>query len=172
MTSAQVRASESGAPSDVSESNGEILVRYEGIRLGSLEAQIIYFFANDRLVRAKYLFPAEHSDLNDFIRDFRALAQVLSEQHGKPALDRAIWEDDATQLEPKSYLDQDRASPANILPSDPNVGLAVSLGQLRLITQWEEARTRVVHLLAGRDHQITHQIEYRSAETLPKNTKH
>lgn len=73
MTSAQVRASESGAPSEVSQDNGEVLVRYDGIRLGSLEAQIIYFFANDRLVRAKYLFPAEHSDLNDFIRDFRAV---------------------------------------------------------------------------------------------------
>lgn len=172
MTSAQVRATESGAPSDVTEDNGEVLVRYEGMRVGSLEAQIIYFFANDRLVRAKYLFPAEHSDRNDFIRDFRAVQPLLIEQHGRPALDRAIWEDDSTQLEPKSYLDQDRASSANILPSDPNVGLAVSLGHLRLITQWEGTRTRVVHLLAGRDHEITHQIQYRSAEALPKDTKH
>jgi hypothetical protein len=73
MTSAQVRATESGAHSGVSQNNGELLTRYEGIRLRSLEAQIIYFFANNRLMRAKYLCSAAHSDLNDFIRDFTAL---------------------------------------------------------------------------------------------------
>lgn len=170
MTPAQVRATES-ARGEIAGSPGEVLLRYDSIRLGELDAQVLYFFANDRLIRAKYVFTAEHADLNEFIRDFRAVTPLLVDKHGKPALDRAIWEDDSTQLEPKSYLDQDRASPANILPSDPNVGLAVSLGHLRLLSQWETARTRVSHLLAGQDHRITHQIEYRSAEVAAKEPK-
>ena len=74
------------------------------------------------------------------------------------------WADDSTQDEPKSYLDQDRATPANILPSDRLVGFAVSLGHLKLYTQWQAARTKILHALTGENHEITHQIEYRSVE--------
>jgi len=172
MTKAQVLASESKKPAAVTESNGEVIVRYDSVPFapgghgppGRLDSQVVYIFARDRLVRAKYLFPAEHNDANDFIGDYKTIEPVLMEQYGKPADTRAIWEDDSTQLEPKSYLDQDRASPANILASDASVGLAVSLGHLRLYTQWDTARTKILHALAGQNHRITHQIEYRSVE--------
>lgn len=168
MTESAVRATEANPPAAVDQSNGNGILRYDSLRLGALDCRVLYVFAHDRLIRAKYLLDAEHADLNDFIQDFKAIEPLLLEKHGKPSAERAIWEDDSTQLEPKSYLDQDRASPASILPSDPLVGLAISLGHLRLYTQWEGPRTTVVHALSGYDHQITHQIEYRSAELLPK----
>lgn len=168
MSESQVRSTESNAPAASDQSNGDLILRYDSLRLASLDCRVIYVFNHDRLVRAKYMFETEHTDLNDFIRDFKAIEPLLLEKHGKPSAERAIWEDDSTQLEPKSYLDQDRASPASILPSDPFVGLAVSLGHLRLYAQWEGARTAVVHALSGHDHQIIHQVEYRSAELLPK----
>jgi hypothetical protein len=167
MTQSQVRATEPVGPSAVDQSNGSVILRYDSLRLGPLDCRVIYIFSKDRLVRAKYLFDAQHSDLNDFIRDFKSIEPLLLEKHGKPSTERAIWEDDSTQLEPKSYLDQDRASPASILPSDPNVGLAISLGHLRLYAQWNAARATVVHALSGRDGQITHQVEYHSVELLP-----
>jgi hypothetical protein len=165
MTQAQVKAMESGTPDTSSENDGERNIQYRGVRLGGLAGRAIYVFVNDRLVRAKYLFGTEHTELNDFIRDFRSVEPLLVEKYGKPAMDRAIWEDDSTQLEPKSYLDQDRATAGSILPSDPLVGLAVSLGHLRVFTQWNASRTKITHSLTGQDHLIAHQVEYRDITT-------
>jgi hypothetical protein len=86
------------------------------------------------------------------------------EKYGKPAKERAVWESDLYQQERLPYLDQDRTLPSDILPSDQNAGLAVSLGNLRLITQRGNARTRVIHTLTGENHRIIHQVEYRSIE--------
>jgi hypothetical protein len=164
MTQAQVVATESGQPVAIRESGGEVIVEYAQAQFGDRECRIVYIFARDKLVRAKYLFAAAHSNFNDFIADYRAIEPLLLERHGKAASARAIWEDDSTQPEPKSYLDQDRATPASILPSDLNVGLAVSLGHLRLLTEWATFRSDILHALAGAGGRITHQIEYRSAE--------
>ncbi|MBZ5577707.1 MAG: hypothetical protein LAP40_14190 [Acidobacteriia bacterium] len=164
MTKAQVVAAEATKPAAVTESNGEVIVRYDSVPFAHLDAQVVYILARDRLVRAKFLFSAEHADANDFIGDYKNVEPLLLGQYGKPADSRAIWEDDSTQLEPKSYLDQDRASPANILTSDAQVGLAVSLGHMRMFTQWDCPRTTILHALTGRNHHITHQIEYRSVE--------
>ena len=163
MTRAQVMATEQNRPLRVSESDGEVVVRYDASRLGALHGWPIYIFAKDKLVRSKFVIDEEHSDRNEFIRDFHALESVLKERYGKPKEERAVWEDDATQQETKNYLDQDRATPSSILPSDRSVGLAVALGHLRLYTIREDSRTRVLHVLAGADDQITHQVEYRAA---------
>ena len=162
MTKAQVMAAEPGKPVEVRESNGEVILQYDSIELAGLECRLAYILAKDKLVRAKYLFEAEHSDPNDFIGDFRSIERLLTDQYGEPASDRAIWESDALQDEPKSYLDQDRASAANILPSDRFAGLSVSLGHLKLYTQWRQPRTKVLHALTGEGYRITHQIEYLS----------
>jgi hypothetical protein len=169
MTQAQVLATEPNRPSEVRQSDGEAIVRYDSIQLSGLVGRVVYIFAKDKLVRAKYLFDVEHDEENDFIVDFKIIEPQLMEKYGMPASSRAFWENDLTQQEPKSYLDQDRAAPSDILPSDRFVGLAVSLGHLKLYTQWVYAqgtvsRTKILHGLTGQDHHITHQIEYLSVE--------
>ena len=139
MTQAQVLATEANKPSGIRASDGEMIERYDSVQMWGLAARAVYIFAKDKLVRAKYLFDAEHVEENDFIVDFKTIEPLLMEKYGKSASSRAFWENDLTQQEPKSYLDQDRAAPSDILPSDRFVGLAVSLGHL------------------------THQIEYLSA---------
>jgi hypothetical protein len=163
MTHAQVMATEPDRPARISESDGEIVVQYDASKLGTLNGRPIYIFAMDKLVRAKFMVDEEHSDRNEFIRDFHTLESVLRERYGKPKEERAVWADDSTQDETKNYLDQDRATPSSILPSDRFVGLAVALGHLRLYTVREGARTKILHVLAGADGRITHQLEYRAA---------
>jgi len=162
MTQEQVRATEPRQPVEVSEANGEAIVKYDSIQAIGLEGRLIFVFAQDKLVRAKYLSNAEHTELNDFIVDFQAAEPKLTEQYGKPVDERAVWENDAFQQERLPYLDQDRALPSQILPSDPNIGLSVSLGYLKLFTQRSSASTKIVHALTGENHRITHQVEYRS----------
>ncbi len=174
MTKAQVLKAESNPPAEVRESNGETIVRYDSMKLAgldgaTLDTSVVYIFAKDKLVRAKYLLEAEHDDLNDFIADYRAIEPLLRSTYGEPTGERAVWEDDSLQEERTSYLDQDRATPESILPSDRNVGLAVSLGHLKLYTEWGQGRTtpirtRVLHVLMGAEGRITHQVEYRSSE--------
>ena len=164
MTEAQVMAAEPDQPTEVRQSNGETILRYDPVKTGELAGRLIYIFANDKLVRAKYISNAEHAELNDFIADYSAAEPILLEKYGKPVAERAVWDDDQYQLERLPYLDQDRALPSGILPSDVNAGLSVSLGYLRLFTRRSNTRTKVVHALTGENHRIIHQIEYRSVE--------
>jgi hypothetical protein len=164
MTSAQVMATEPDQPSEIRVDNGESIVRYDTVRTAEMGGRLIYIFANDKLVRAKYVSNAVHVDLNDFIVDFQAVEPVLIEKYGKPANERAVWENDLYQQERLPYLDQDRALTSDILPSDQHAGLSVSLGYLRLFTQRTNADTKIIHALTGENHRITHQIEYRSVE--------
>lgn len=164
MTQAQVVATEPGQPAEVRESGGETLVKYESVSGAELPGRLIYIFVQDRLVRAKYISNAEHTEQNDFIADFHAVEPILVEKYGKAAAERAVWDSDEFQLERLPYLDQDRALASSVLASDPNTGLSVSLGYLRLYTQRANARTKIVHALTGGDSQIVHQIEFRSVE--------
>lgn len=168
MTRAQVLATETAKPSEIRESNGEVLVRYDSLELGKLACRVVYIFANDKLVRAKYVFDAEHGEPNDFIRDYRAIEPLLHEKYGNPASERAFWLDDSLQDEPKAYLDQDRASSTDILPSDPFAGPSILAGHLKLYTRWQGNRTKISHGLTGgstgADSRVTHQIEFLSVE--------
>jgi hypothetical protein len=164
MTKAQVLAAESRKPSRVRESNGEAVVEYDGFKLGGLDARLVYIFDRDKLVRARYLLDAQHGDENEFIGDFQAAEALLKDAYGAPSADQALWSDDSTQDEPKSYLDQDRATATGILQSDRFVGLAVSLGHLKLFTRRSAGRTKMLHALTGGNHRITHVIEFQSAD--------
>src|ERR1700682_2889038 len=55
----------------------------------------------------------------------------------------------SSRMKPKSYLEQDRASVADILPSDRFVGLSISLGHLKLYMQWRGDWTNILHSLTG-----------------------
>ena len=162
MTQAQVMATEPDKPADVRQSDGEVIVKYDPVQGAEPSGRLIYIFADDKLVRAKYVSNAEHTELNDFIADFSAVEQLLLARFGKPATERAVWDNDLYQQEKLPYLDQDRALASDILPSDQQAGLSVSLGYLRLITRRITADTKVIHALTGQNNHITHQIEYRS----------
>lgn len=165
FTMAEVLAAEGSPPSQVRQAEGETVVRYDGAKFAGLDASVVFIFAKDRLVRAKYLLTAQHpEDLNHFVADYRAVEPVLRGANGQPSDQKAVWLDDSLQEERKSYLDQDRALAEDILPSDRNVGLAVSKGFLKLYTEWTTSRTHILHALSGADGAITHQIEYRSVE--------
>jgi hypothetical protein len=163
MSQAQVLATEAGPPDEISQNNGEVIVKFQSVQSTELTGRLIYVFVNDRLIRAKYISNAEHTDLNDFIADFRAAEPVLMERYGKPTAERAVWDNDLYQQERLPYLDQDRALASDILPSDQHAGLSVSLGYLRLYTQRNAARTRIVHALTGENSRIIHQIEFSEA---------
>jgi len=157
MTPDQVRTTEPAPPAEVTESEGEVVLRYE-----TADSRLLYIFVDNKLVRAKDISKATHEDPNGFIADFAALEPELLEKYGKPTTDRAIWENDLFQQERLPYLEQDRAHASDILPSDRFTGLSVSLGYLKMYTERTTARTSITHALTGADNHILHQVEYRA----------
>lgn len=123
-----------------------------------------YEFANGKLVRATYVFLPEHADANDFVADFHAVTAALAAKHRAPSCERALWLDDSLQNERIAYLEQDRALPSDILPSDKLAGLSISLGHLKLYSTWDGPRTQILHTMTGENHRIAHRVEYRSVE--------
>jgi len=162
MTPAQVRAQVSAQVKTI-DFRPPVELK-DGLQYEADDARLLYTFAKNKLIRARYIFTAEHQrDLNDFIRDFQTTEAKLTERYGKPESDRAVWTDDSTQDEPKSYLDQDRATATGILPTDRYVGLAISLGHLKLYTQWSAGYTKIVHSLTGANGKVLHRLEFMDA---------
>ena len=161
MTQAQVLASEQAKPSATFQLNREVVVRYDSVPFAGFRSQLLYFFADGKLVRTKHIVELPRHDLNQTIGDYDAIDAVLRESHGKPFETKNIWSDDADQEELLNYLEQDRATPADLLVSDLFLGQAIQRGHLKLYTVWMGAATRTLHGLAGEKGKVTHQIEYR-----------
>jgi hypothetical protein len=171
MTRAEVMAAESGSPTAADDAtlrypitDDDATLRYPVTDLAQAAAAIEYRFANGRLVRATYIFLPKHADANDFVADFHAVTAALIANHKKPSCEHARWLDDSLQAERLAYLEQDRALPSDVLPSDALAGLSIALGHLELYSTWNGPRTQILHTMVGADHRIAHRVEYRSVE--------
>lgn len=158
MSEAEVRAAEGQAPVEATGST----LRYPATDFADADSFVVFTFEHGKLVRASYLFTPEHSEPNGFISDFHAVATRLVAKLGKPDEERNIWLDDSLQNERIAYLEQDRALPSDILPSDKQAGLAIALGHLRMTATWNTPRTKIFHTMTGGDHRIRHQVEFTS----------
>jgi hypothetical protein len=142
MDRAQVIASEEMPPSQIAERGGETVLRYEAAHLGGLECRIVYILAQDKLVRAKYVFQREHDEKNDFLADFASVDAFLTGTLDQPTAERVLWSNKSFKADPQHY------------------GEAVASGQLLYSTQWKTNATVVTHALSGENGTITHEIEY------------
>lgn len=161
MTQQQVRVTESGQPISVAESNGETLLRYPSNEYLPGVTTIQYAFRGDQLNRATYIFAPEHADPNEFVADFHIVEAKLRSDLQAPACEQAMWLDDSLQNERIPYLERDRGLPSDILPSDVNAGLSISLGHLQFVVVWNTPDTQIVHLMTGANRKISHVVEYR-----------
>jgi hypothetical protein len=149
MDRSQVVATEGTPPSQIREGGGEIVLRYESARIAGLDCRVVYIFAKDKLVRAKYVFQQVHDGKNDFLADFTMVDAFLMGTLERATEQRVSWRNETYKMEPQHY------------------GLAVSLGQLLYSTQWKGKRTVVTHALTGQNRAITHEVEYVSIDLEP-----
>lgn len=120
----------------------DILVYQENI--AGLDCLIAYYFAENKLTRARYLFSSEHSNKNLFIQDYKNVQTQLSEKYGKPYRDDVIWSNDLYKDDLSEY------------------GTAVSLGHLQYATEWKQPETYIQLTLHGDNFEISHWVEYTS----------
>lgn len=108
-----------------------------------LDCFIAYYFAEDKLTRGRYIVLEEHSNKNLYISDFKDIKNQLTKKYGKPKNDEAIWLDDLYKDDPSDY------------------GLAISLGDLRYLAEWDSPETEIQLVLHGDNYKISFWVEYK-----------
>jgi hypothetical protein len=110
---------------------------------------LIYFFVEDKLVRATYGLADEHSNKNDFINDYNDFKNILIKKYGKPVKENTYWRN-------------------NLYKSDTSQwGFAISLAHLSYFAQWESEETQIISSLYGDNYAIKCGVEYSSKKLKP-----
>jgi len=116
---------------------------YNG-KVKSYPCFVLYIFADNKLVRAKYIFYQEHTNKNDYIVDYGDLKEVLTSKYGKAKLEKTVWKNDLYKDDYQHW------------------GMAISVGHLVYFSSWETPKTEIWLNLSGENYQINLQIEYTS----------
>ncbi|MFD4421397.1 hypothetical protein ACFWN7_07820 [Agromyces sp. NPDC058484] len=140
-TRAEVAASEPSAP--VRE-EASFLV-YE-TRLAEMDAEVLYFFVDDQLVRGKLFVTQSFQNEYRYVMKRDELEELLVAKYGQPTETNQHWIGDL-------YRD-DRA----------DWGMAVATGDLSWYTRWDEEHTVVLLALTGEGFESHLQVEYSSVE--------
>ena len=115
---------------------------YFNTEVAGLNCQVVYYFADNMLTRARYIFGEEHSNKNIYIEDFEKIKGKLNESYGIPDKDRTIWSDKLYQDDPSEY------------------GMAVSVGHLQYLAEWRPPETSIRLFLKGDNYKIQLVVEY------------
>jgi len=121
MTKGQIISAEGSKPLL---ERGDIL-RFNGSYKGE-DAELIYMFLGNRLVKGRYKLIERSADEMGYIRNYLRIKELLSLKYGEPRIDQEIWAN-------ASYKDMpDRR------------GFAVYIGHLSYKTKWSTMRTDVL----------------------------
>jgi len=118
----------------------DVLIYQDNI--AGLDCAIVYYFAENRLTRARYLFTEEHSNNNLYISDFKMVKSQLSQKYGQPYRDDIIWSNDLYKDDPSEY------------------GTAIAVGHLQYVVEWDSPEIYIQLLLKGDNFKINHWAEY------------
>ena len=140
MTTAQVLDSENDAPID---STTETLTYL--VEVADLDAYALYYFIDDTLVTAGYLFAEGYSNDNMFIKDFEKVKNILLRKYGEPSEDLLHWSGGDLY---KNY--------------EERYGFAIKAGYLTMRAIWQIERTTIALVLYGDDYEILHVVMYES----------
>ena len=112
--------------------------------INGLICDSIYIFADNKLVRGRYFFKENHSNLNNYINDYMSIQELLTMKYGKPIDENQIWRDDLYKED-----------------SD-NWGMAIASGRMFFYSDWETEDTIIHQEIWGDNYEIKHTIDYTS----------
>ncbi len=108
------------------------------------DAVLVYFFnASDDLYSVFVVYTASHTENNMYVNDFENIDTALKTKYGTPDIDQYYnWIN-------SSYIDKTEY-----------YGLAISMGYLTIISQWDLESVSIRHVINGDNYEITHSITY------------
>ena len=110
--------------------------------LANRQCALMYFFNEDKLYMASYMFLQQHVNKNDYIDDYNTIKDLLMLKYGKPIGDGIEW---------KNNLYRD---------SKEEWGFAISIGHLIYYSIWENEKTKIMLGLTGDNFKITMALSY------------
>jgi len=120
---------------------GDDTLTFKG-KVASSVVHVIYEFENDKLKSGTYRFVENRVNVNVYIQDYLRINEFLDSKYGKPESREEIWSNDMYKDKKGFY------------------GLALSTGQLKFVSSWNEEKTVIVHVLYGYNYLINHSIVY------------
>ena len=108
-----------------------------------MDVSVAYYFEEDYLVKARYVFEEAYEDPSKYIDDFQTVKGKLTEKYGTPAEDTLAWRDESLN------------------PDASKLGQALKLGQVTLVSRWTSPESKIVsNLFAMADGDIRLIVEY------------
>ena len=114
----KVLSTEKNKPLEAEPLDQYFVVIYTG-EVAGLKAWYKYSFLNDVLVRGAYAVIKKHTHENEYIDDYSKLKEVLTRKYGSPIKSDIRWYSNLYKKRLQDY------------------GLAVSIGHLAFISEWE-----------------------------------
>jgi hypothetical protein len=139
MSKVEVKSTEEDKPSD--EIDSAMIYSRQILGMNALTG---YLFAEDKLVRAKYMFHQQRGSTNDYIDDYNNLKKVLLKKYGKAKSDKTTWIKDVYKNSPADW------------------GYALDHGYVTYLSYWETKNTRITLSLQGENYKINLWLEYKS----------
>lgn len=119
---------------------------YYDCTIADIKGQIVYTFTTtDLLMRAKYFFTPEYTNINFYIKDYKLFQELLTSKYGAPAQNNVVTIN-------KNTISENEWAP-NLLT-----------GNLRLETIWKTGRTDIFLTLSKFNDEYVVQIDYISPE--------
>ena len=110
--------------------------------VAAMKCSVVYIFAEDKLVMAKYLFEETHSNKNDYIRDYNDIVSLMTDKYGKPDFNAPEWKNSLYKNSKQDY------------------GFAVSIGHLAYSAGWFGKTTDITVALYGENNTVTLLVQY------------
>lgn len=139
--------------SEVIDAEGTEPTAAEGRVIGFEESDVVgfpafvyYVFADDKLVRAKYVFAQTHTNETEFVGDFRKVKRALSKKYGGPTSEDTVWKNDLYRDDRQEW------------------GTAIAIGHLAFTATWNHPKTRIDLVLHGDNYNVRLVAEYTSQE--------
>ncbi len=112
--------------------------------IAGYKCDVAYIFTNDKLTMCKYIFNLHHTNMNEYIQDFKSIVTLLIEKYGKPDYNSTEWKNSLYRNDPDEY------------------GFAISLGHLTYNVGWFKNETDIKIALYGENYKNTLIIQYKS----------
>lgn len=141
MSKEEVRATEDESL-EMKDLENDFLVEHivYKVRIGDKQYHCDYVFLEDKLYLAHYSPEKRYSDLNNYIREYEEIKEILIKKYGKPDMKKLKALEDREEICWKTDLLKDDKS---------KWGIAVSKGELSYMLIWETPTTNIELSLEG-----------------------
>lgn len=102
-------------------------------QIEGIDTSLSYTFYQDQLAQAKYVFESQHEDAVDYIQDFHAVQEWITQSYGTPQSVQEIWLDKLYQYDKSLW------------------GQALLRGHLVLVAEWNSPESHIALVLNGGD---------------------